>query len=159
MNFYIKQKLFSWGDKFFIYDQNGNERYRVEGKVFSLGKKLHLFDMLDHELVAIEQKLLSFLPKYFIKRGGEVVAEVVREFTFFKQNYTVKGPDWQVKGDWFDHSYEITDAAGRTVASVEKKWFTLGDAYELCLADGVDEVIVLAVCLVIDACIEASQNN
>ena len=44
MKFYIKQKVFSWGDKFSIYDANGNERYLVQGEVFSFGKKLHLLD-------------------------------------------------------------------------------------------------------------------
>ncbi len=157
MNFYIKQKIFSWGDKFFIYDQNGNERYRVEGEVFSFGKKLHLYDMSGHELAFIEQKLLTFLPKYYVYKQGARLAEVVKEFTFFKQRYAVNGLGWSVKGDFFDHSYEVLDGDA-SVATVSKKWFTLGDAYELKLADGVDAVAVLAVCLVIDACIEA-QNN
>ena len=158
MNFYIKQKIFSWGDQFFIYDQNGNERYRVKGEVFSFGKKLHLYSMTGHEEAFIEQKLLTFLPKYTVSRQGAKVAEIVKEFTFFKQVYTVNGLGWSVKGDFFDHSYEVSDSAGRTLAAVSKEWFTLGDAYELSLSDGVDEIAVLAVCLVIDACIEA-QNN
>ena len=35
---------------------------------------------------------------------------------------------------------------------------TWGDAYEICLADDVDEVAVLAVVLVIDARIEAERS-
>ena len=38
MNLYLKQQFFSWGDKFFIYDAGGNEKYYVEGEIFSFGK-------------------------------------------------------------------------------------------------------------------------
>ena len=43
MKLYIKQKVFSWGDKFRVYDENYNDRYYVEGEVLSFGKKLHLY--------------------------------------------------------------------------------------------------------------------
>ena len=91
MNLYMKQRVFSWGDKFSIYDAQGNERYHVEGEIFTLGKKLHLYDLLGNELTFIQQKVMAFLPKYYIFRNGAQIAEVVKEFTFFKQEYTVNG--------------------------------------------------------------------
>lgn len=39
MNLYIQQKIFTWGDKFSIYDANGNEEYYVEGEILTFGKK------------------------------------------------------------------------------------------------------------------------
>ena len=157
MNLYIKQRIFSWGDRFSIYDESGAERYRVEGEVFTFGKKLHLLDLSGNELAYIEQRVFSFLPTYRVYRDGRQIAEVVKEFTFFKQEYTVRGPEWTVHGDFWDHSYEIVDGV-MTVASVSKEWFTLGDAYEISLGAGVDEIRAIAVCLVIDACIEASRD-
>jgi len=41
---------------------------------------------------------------------------------------------------------------------VAKEWFTLGDAYEISIRAGADEIAALAVVLVIDACIEAQRN-
>lgn len=35
MKLYIKQKVFSWGDKFTVKDVNGEDRYFVEGEIFS----------------------------------------------------------------------------------------------------------------------------
>lgn len=158
MNLYIKQRVFTWGDKFSIYDENGNEKYYVEGEVFTFGKKLHLYDLSGNELAFIEQQMFTFLPKYCISINGRTVAEIVKEFTFFKQEYSVNGPDWQVHGDFFKHDYEVTDGYN-TIASVSKEWFTFGDAYEISLGNNVDEIMALAVCLVIDACIEAQNNN
>lgn len=157
MNLYIKQRVFTWGDKFSIYDEAGNEKYYVEGEIFTWGKKLHLYDLQGRELAFIKQELFTFLPKYLISRNGVDIAEVVKEFTFFKQEYSVNGLGWQVHGDFWDHEYEITEA-GRTIAAVSKEWLTWGDTYEIRFDGSVDEVIALAVVLVIDACIEA-QNN
>ncbi len=158
MTLYIKQRLFTWGDKFSVYDVEGSERYHVEGEVFTFGKKLHLYDLSGRELAFIQQRLMSFLPKYEILKGGVPIAEVVKEFTFFRQEYSVNGLGWRVHGDIFSHDYEIT-AGSQRVARVTKEWFTLGDAYQLDIADNADEVTALAVVLVIDACIEASRNN
>ena len=38
MNLYIKERVFTWGDKFDVCDRNGNPKYYVEGEVFSWGK-------------------------------------------------------------------------------------------------------------------------
>ncbi len=158
MDFYMKQKVFSWGDKFSIYDGAGNECFYVEGEVFSFGKKLHLYDSVGNELAYIEQKVFSFLPKYYISVNGNVIAEVVKEFTFFHPKYTVNGLGWSVQGDFFDHDYDVEENA-RLVVGVAKEWFTWGDAYRIRIAPETDVVAALSVVLVIDACIEAAQNN
>ena len=85
------------------------------------------------------------------------IAEVVKEFTFFKQEYTVNGLGWNVHGDFWDHEYEIADN-GRTVASVSKEWMTWGDSYELDIADPQDEIVALAVVLTIDCVTESSSG-
>lgn len=161
MNLYIQQRIFTWGDKFSIYDESGNEKYFVEGEILTFGKKLHLYDLQGRELAYIEQQLFTFLPRYIIYRGEEEFAEVVKEFTFFHSEYTVSGPGisapWTVHGNFFAHDYEVTDGNTR-IASVEKEWFTLGDAYEISIGEGVDEIAALAVVLVIDACIDAQRN-
>ncbi len=157
MNLYIKQHIFTWGDKFSICDGAGNERYYVEGEIFSWGKKLHLYDLQGNELAFIEQELMTFLPKYHISRNGVEVAEVVKEFTFFKHEYSVNGLGWQVHGDFWDHEYEITNG-GHAIASVSKEWMTWGDAYEIRFGEGVDEITALSVVLVIDACIDAERD-
>ena len=158
MNLYIKQRVFSWGDRFSIYDENGNERFHVEGEIFTLGKKLHLYDTAGNELAFIQQKVMSFLPKYYILRNNSQIAEIVKEFTFFKQEYSVNGLGWQVHGDFWAHEYEIT-SSGRLIASVSKEWLTWGDTYQIHLANDADTVNALAVVLVIDACIAAQQNS
>ena len=158
MKFYIKQKIFSWNDRFSVYDAYENELFRVEGELFSFGKKLTIFDRNGSELYRIEQELFRFRPRYHIVKDGEIQATVVKEFSMFTPYYTVEGPGWEVQGDFFDHDYEITDA-GRLVASVQKQWFTWGDTYEISVDDrAYDPVAVLAVAIIID-CVLDSQDN
>lgn len=158
MKLYLKQRVFSWGDKFTVYDECGNDRYYVHGKAFTMGKKLHLCDLAGNELLFIRQKLFTFFPKYHILKNGVEVAEVVKNFSFFRPKYTIHGLDWSVQGDFFDHTYEIR-CGSHTVASVSKRWFTLGDAYELDIDPTTDPITALAVVLVIDACIDAQNNS
>ena len=153
----MKQRVFSWNDRFEIYDEFGNVRYFVEGEVFSFGKKLHVMSADGYEVAFVREKILSFLPRYYIDRGGMPVAEVVREFSFFRPRYTINGLDWQIYGDFWDHEYEIQNGI-LPIVRVSKEWFTWGDAYHIFIDESVDEASALAVVLVIDACIDR-QNQ
>ena len=36
MKLYVRQKVFSWGEKFSVYDESGREHYTVRGEVLTL---------------------------------------------------------------------------------------------------------------------------
>jgi uncharacterized protein YxjI len=158
MNMYMKQKVFSWGDKFNIYDAEGGELYSVWGEVFSLGKKLHIEDMYGRELAYIRQKLVTFLPKFFISRDEHQVAEVVKKFTFLRHKYEIRGLEWVAEGNFWSHEFQIRSMDGHIVAEISKKWISWGDSYEISVTQGEDAVNVLAVVLVIDACIQMEND-
>ena len=155
MKLYIKQKVFSWADKFTVRDESGNDRYYVEGELFSWGKKLHVNDIKGNEVAFIQQKVFSFLPKYFVFVGGEQIAEIVKEFTFLRPKYRIEGLDWDINGSFWAHDYEIT-RSGNPIVTIRKEWMTWGDSYELDIADPRDEIVALAVVLTID-CVIAAQ--
>ncbi len=150
MKYYIKQKVFSWRDRFFIYDDGGNEIFHVEGEVFTFGKKLHLYDQAERELSYIHQKVWSFLPRFFVSQNGTDIAEVTKEFTWFKPRYAVEPFGYTVSGDFMAHNYTV-DNGERTIASVTKKWFTWGDTYEIDISESTDAVMMLSIVLIIDA--------
>lgn len=155
MKLYIRQKVFSWKDKFFVKDQNGRDKYMVEGELFSFGKKLHVYDMSGNEVAFIQQKVFSFLPRYFVFVADREIAEIVKQFSFFRPKYEVRGLNWQVEGDFFAHNYVIYDG-NACVVEINKEWMTWGDCYELDIASGADEIVALATVLAIDC---ATENN
>lgn len=157
MKLYMTQKVFSLKDRFYIKDVNGNDRYYVEGEFLSIGRKLHVYDMNGNEVAFIQQKVFTFLPKFYVFVNGEQVAEIVKEFTFFKQQYSVNGLGWNVEGDVLAHDYNVVDK-GRSIATVHKVWLSWGDSYEIDMSDAENEVLTLAVVLAIDAVL-SDQNE
>ena len=153
MRYVMKQKLFCWGDDFAIKNDQGQDVFFVDGKAFSLGDKLSFQDMAGNELAFISQKLLSWGPTYEIYRGSELAAVVKKSlFTFIHCKFTVDVPgpdDLEAEGDFLDHEYDFT-RGGTTVASVSKRWFSLSDTYGVEIADGEDDILVLASTVVID---------
>lgn len=162
MKLYIKQKVFSWGDKFTVKDEYGNDKYFVQGEVFSWGKKLHVYDSVGREVAFIKQEVWSFLPRYYVFCGEEQIAEIKKEFTFLFQRYSIQGLGWEIEGKLMAHDYEITKN-GDLIVSINKEWMTWGDSYELSIANPEDEIVALAVVLTIDCVMEAgsraSANN
>ena len=157
MKLYIKEKVFSWGDKFTVKDAYGEDKYIVEGEVFSWGKKLHVYDRSGREVAFIKQEVWSFLPRYYVFCGDRQVAEIKKEFTFFFPKYSIEGLGWEIDGKFLEHEYEITKA-GCTIVTISKEWMTWGDSYELTISNPSDEIVALAVVLTIDCVTEAAAN-
>lgn len=159
MRLYMKQKVFTFGDQFSIYNENGEVVYTVEGEVFTFGKKLHLLDTRGNELLYISERAFSFMPRYEVYRGDDLIAEVVREFRLFSSGYRVEYLGWQVEGEIFDHDYQIFGEDDHLVAQMSKQWFTWGDSYEIDIRDDGNVEVALAVMLAIDVCIEKQQQS
>lgn len=155
MKLYMKQKVFSWRDRFKVWDESGSERYSVEGELFTLGKRLHVYDRSGNEAAYIREKVWSFLPRYFVYVNGQQVAEIVKRLSFLRPKYEVSGLGWEIRGSLWEHDYEVLDA-DRPIVSIHKKWMSWGDSYELDIADNRNEIPALAVVLAID-CVMASE--
>ncbi|MEM9417740.1 MAG: LURP-one-related family protein [Planctomycetota bacterium] len=152
MNYRIKEQFWSWGDDFTITDEHGVDRYRVDGQAFSWGDKLSFQDMAGRELAFISQTLLSWKPRYQIMIGGQMFAEVVKEFTWFNKKFTldVPGPnDYAIEGSFWAHEFAFT-RSGRVVATVSKNAWGWTDSYGIHIVDGEDDVAILCACVVID---------
>ena len=161
MKLYIKQKFFSWKDKFTVKDADGNDRYAVEGEFFTIGRKLHVYDMAGCEVIYIAQEVWAWLQQYHVHVAGSYAADVKQKFTWFRPKYEISGPScpgWTVDGSFWEHEYEVLDENGQVIVRISKEWMTWGDSYELDIADPAHEQLALAIVLAID-CAKANQNN
>jgi uncharacterized protein YxjI len=163
MRYMMKKKLFSLGADFTIRDADGNDVFFVDGKVFTMRDRLEFQDMKGNELAVIEKKLLSWGPTYQIYHGGQLKA-VVKEslFTLFGHRFTVddeNGPgDLEAKGNFTNHQYTFS-RGGRSVAEVSESWFTIADTYGVDVAQGEDDVLILACTVVIERCQEEAGKR
>jgi uncharacterized protein YxjI len=139
----------------------------VDGKALSFGDKLSFQDMAGNELAFIDQKLLAWGPTYEIYRDGRLFA-VVKEkvWTFLKNRFTVDvgadgpGPgDLEVEGDFLDHEYAFTREGRVAAARVSKRWVSWSDTYGVEVADGEDDVLILACAVVVDLCCHPDKRR
>lgn len=153
MRYLMKQKLLALGDDFTIKNDAGHDAFFVDGRAFSIGKKLSFQDLSGNELAFIQQKLLSWGPTYEISRNGEHVATVKKKhFTLLRCKFSVDVPgpdDLEAVGSFLDYDYQFK-RGHRVVADVSKRWFSLRDTYGVDIAEGEDEVLILASTVVID---------
>ncbi len=158
MKLYMKEKVFSFHDRFTIKDEHGWDKYFVEGEFLSLGKRLHLLNVHGEEVAFIQQKLFTLMPRFTVSVAGREIAEIRKEFTLFFQRYVIDGLGWEIEGSVWEHEYQIRKN-GRPIVFISKEWFTWGDSYCLEIEDPADEILALAVVLTIDCVLEASSNN
>lgn len=161
MRYIVKQQIWSFGDDFWILDQNQDRALLVDGKVFSWGDTLAVLDPGGSEVARIEQKLLSFKPRYEIIRDGRPFAQVVKEWTWFKKRFTldVPGPnDYTIDGSFWDHEYTFS-RGGRTVAHISKRFWSWSDTYGVDIAEGEDDIAILATCVVIDLVLHDEDDD
>ncbi|MGN1398688.1 MAG: LURP-one-related/scramblase family protein [Erysipelotrichaceae bacterium] len=156
MKYYIEQKLFTFYDKFDIYDQDGKVAYYVEGQFLSFGKQFRIYDHYDQQVGYIEQKVLTLLPQFEIYRDGQPIGTLVKELTLFKPNYYLKNSALTISGDILAHDYTINHNQ-TTVATITKQWLTVADKYQIAVNDDFDPVIAISVALAIDAVMSANN--
>ncbi|KAF1302063.1 LURP-one-related family protein [Enterococcus saccharolyticus] len=146
---YIKQKVFSIGEKFTITDEQERACYYVEGSFLQIPKRFSIQDAHNREIGSITKKVFSFLPKFFVEVNGEEMITLEKEFTFFKAKYNISAHGIRVEGDWWDMDFSVY-AHGEEVAVISKRWFTWGDTYEVTILDEEMEQLIISLVIAID---------
>ena len=161
MRYVMRQKFFSWGDDFTIQDESGEDVFFVDGKAFSLGDQLSFQDMQGNELAFIRQKLMAWGPTYEIYSQGELRAVVKKSvFTFFhcSSAWTCRAPTTS-KRPAASPTTSTPSSAGRAVATVSKQWFSWTDTYGVDVAEGEDDILILAATVVIDLACHKKKDD
>lgn len=150
MKLLIKQRVFSWGDTYDIYDEAGNVKYVVKAEIFALGHQLHVYDAYNNEVGKISQKLLTFMPQFDIEVRGEMYGTVRKELTFFHPKYDIDYNGWHAEGDFWGWNYDVY--RGTTpVMHINKDIFQWGDTYVIDIVNPADELHALMLVIAIDA--------
>ncbi len=149
MKLYIKQKIFSIGERFAVKSEYGEDRYFVEGSVFNIPKRFRILDRNGNERLLLEKSIFTFMPTYDIIRNGSIAATITKKLTFLTSSYEIQGSPFSVEGDLFAHDYTIF-RDGNACAHISKEWFTWGDSYMLDNYGNEDEEMLLAILIVID---------
>lgn len=114
-------------------------------------------DAQGEEIGQIYRRLMTFLPHFILEIGGEEIAEIVKDFSFFRPKYSLENTSLSVEGDFWAHEYSLYDG-DRNIMNIHKEWFTWGDSYELDILDPDYELISLGIVLAIDTAMAAANT-
>ena len=151
MKLCIKQRVFSWGDTYDVYDEWGNARYYVKAEIFTIGHQIHVYEKQSgREVGSIHQHFFAFTPGFDIVMDGRRVGVIKKRFTLFTPTYDVDFHGWTCEGDLFGWDYRVF-RGNMEVMSISKEWLTWGDTYVMDFTDPAYELPGLLLVLAIDA--------
>jgi uncharacterized protein YxjI len=159
MRLYARQRVFSFRTVFNILDSRGRVRYTVKGELLSLTKKLHVFDSSGREVALLRGKIISLLPTYDIYIGNRKAARIVKRLTLFRPSYVITDCNWRVEGNLLQHSYSLYNGRRNRVATISKRWMSIGDCFELDVPDPENEVLAVCMMLAIDCVMDDQEAS
>jgi uncharacterized protein YxjI len=162
MRYLIRERFFRFGDDSTITDESGNAVLQVDGKVITLRDRLVLRNPAGEEVAEVHRKLIALRPSYAIKiKGGETATVRKHFFTPFRDRFTIDIPgpdDLELSGSLLDHEFTIR-RGDQVVATASKRWFSIRDTYAVEIADGQDDLLILASVLALELAEEREQKE
>ena len=143
-------------------DESGRPVYIVDGKVWTLRDRLVINDRSGREVASVHRRLLSFRPTYEISIVGQESVQVRKQFlTLLRDKFTIDVPgpdDLEMTGSILEHNYTIR-RGDTVVATVSKEWLTIRDTYGVEIADGENDLVILASVLAVDLAMDREHEQ
>ena len=153
----IDQKLLAVRDTFGIKDRNGNLLAYVKQQLLSFGPKFWYEDTSGQRLGEIHGKVLAVRPTYEIYDSqGHMVAQVKKKIiSMLGEKWWMEDPSGQeiakMKGNIWEHDYNIQDTSGQAIAQIHKKWVSVRDSYCIEIFNtSIDPYLILSYAISLD---------
>ncbi|NTU85045.1 MAG: hypothetical protein HGA45_37725 [Chloroflexales bacterium] len=149
----MREKLVSFGDDFWIENEQGQRAFKVDGKMLRVRDTLIFESPQGQELVKIQAKMLSIRGQMRLERSGGASTVVKKDMINIVRDHMVllvEGqPEIDIRGNLLDHEYTFSRGRDK-IAEVSKKWFRFADTYGVEIEPGADDVLILAATVAID---------
>ncbi|TCD45823.1 hypothetical protein D3X11_06330 [Streptococcus sp. X16XC17] len=156
----IKQKFLSLNGTFDIADELGLPVYHVEGSFLKWFKEFTVTDSLGKEVSSIKHRFSFLLPEFEVTMASGETFTLLKEFTFFKDKYSINNLGLEINGDWWDMNFTLSKN-GRTIAQIHQEWLRLASTYQgqVLEDDYADLVVTLVIAIDYVKQMEAAANN
>ena len=100
------------------------------------------------------------LPEYLIYLDGEYTAKIKKEFSLLRPKFKIDSNfgQYSVEGNFLGYDFKIMKN-GNVVAYVSKKFFAIRDSYGVDIADNENDLLILALVIIIDQVIHDDNHN
>lgn len=158
MKLFVKEKLFSIHNRYYIYNENEEIEYEIESKAISIGDKTTIYDKEHNSIAYIEQEILHLMPHYNVYINGEYKFQIKKKFQMFKNNYELSN-DYTVDGSTLSLDFIIKNNNGKEIAIINRKFLSIGDKYQIEIIDEKDINIILTIIVAITNDVDRSQST
>jgi uncharacterized protein YxjI len=153
----IEQKILALRDTFGIKDRSGNQLAYVKKQLVSFGPKFWYEDTNGQRLGEIHAKVLTIRPNFEIYDSQNQLRARVKE-----KLIVLIGSKWwmedasgreiaKIKGNVWEHDYQVQDTSGAPIAQIHKKWVTIRDSYSVEMLNPLfDPFLVLSYAISLD---------
>jgi uncharacterized protein YxjI len=151
----VRERLFAFGDDFWIENGRGQRAYLVDGKALRIRDTLLFKDMQGQERYKLQEKMVRVRDTMTLYNADGSEAATIRKalITPLRDRYAVDRagqPGLETQGNILHHEYTIEENH-RPVATISKKWFRIRDTYGIEVAPGtIDPLLAVAMTVAID---------
>ena len=153
----FKEKHYNWGDRFYIYDEAGNKKYRVKNSIVLWNRKWEILDLDKNVLVTIKQEPRSLVKKkFYVMINDQPVVTIMKELSLIPKFY-IEGVSWELKG-YMPLEHDMMQGS-EVVYSLHDEGCRWCSGPTLKIADFVDPMITLGVALTIGYIFNAQEGK
>ncbi|MEC4018390.1 LURP-one-related/scramblase family protein [Streptomyces sp. H27-D2] len=163
MKYLVRDKIFGFGDDYWIEDEHGRQTFLVDGKALRLRETFELKDPAGRVLVTIRKKMLSLRDAMEIERDDERLATIRKKrLSLLRNHYRVElvdGTELDVSGKILDREFSV-EYDGELLAHISRKWFRIRDAYAVnVVREDADAPLMIAVAVCVIRLAERDHGN
>jgi uncharacterized protein YxjI len=151
----VRERLFAFGDDFWIENARGRRVYLVDGKALRVRDTLLFKDLQGQERYKLQEKMVRVRDTMTLYNADGSDAATIKKalITPLRDRYTVDlsgHGQLETQGNILHHEYTIEENR-RPVATISKKWFRVRDTYSIDVAPGtIDPLLAVAMTVAID---------
>jgi len=151
----VRERLFAFGDDFWIENARGQRVFLVDGKALRLRDTLLFKDQQGQERYKLQDKVARVRETMTLydAQGGTAATIKKAMITPLRDRYTVDVPGQaglETQGNILHHEYTI-ERGGQKVATISKSWFRIRDTYGIEVVPGtIDPLLAVAMTVGID---------
>ena len=154
-NLYVNRGSNCLREDFWIVDENGNERYLINGCGSKLPKRIIFSDKDGKEVARINHKAGSVSNKFHIEVAGTRIGTVGIKMSI-KAPYQLDSTDYSIDGNFINPEFEVIKN-DRKIGRINKEDSTMKDRYLVSVDDEQEELAILAIVIAVD-CIKLYQD-
>ena len=157
VNLTMHQKVIVAVESYEVFDGK-TLKYTAKKKVLAAGADFDIFYTMGNKVALVDQKVLNMVKTFDISIIGQKCGTVKKKFPALTKDMNYDARGWKLDGDALGMNFKFTDSFGNVYATVKKKVLAVGDTYEISVADPADELLVVALTVVIDEAFHSKRS-